>query len=61
MAGVYDDATSPNSAGLPPVNTSDVTMMPDSLLFIVMENLRNVNKIPSPTRNDLCCGSANYF
>lgn len=61
MAGVYDDATSPNSAGLPPVNTGDVTMMPDSLLFIVMENLRNVNKIPSPTRNDLCCGSANYF
>ncbi|CAD5353983.1 protein of unknown function [Enterobacter cancerogenus] len=44
-----------------PVNTGDVTMMPDSLLFIVMENLRNANKIPSPTRIDLCCGSANYF
>ena len=46
---------------LPPVNTGDVTMMPDSLLSIVLENLRNVNKTPSPTRIDLCCGSANYF
>ncbi|MGE9553044.1 hypothetical protein ACQPT2_17960 [Erwinia amylovora] len=43
---------------LPPVDIGEGTVMSGLLLFIVMENLCNVNKTPSSSRIRLCCNSA---